>query len=294
MPVYQLRPANADVEKESATFRSRRPLKIAAILVLSALSLGGLYFYREYRSTEALRASLLDAHHRLRRTRGAPVLSFERKVEALLRTSETPATAEGERGLLALERLREARGLYVRWQVGQGLESLAASPSQWQHTKDAFTRCLGISPASLPGFYEKSALFSSASTQAISQASGEMRLRVLEDEMTRRLRRDLPVLDYLMQSDYLMLVRERGKAGDPEAQDVYVWDLRSARLLAKQRLSLKGTLLTMKNEYAKGTPAKRPLENASLAGMQCAAARVFMQNHHPATESVARKSEPGE
>ena len=125
---------------------------------------------------------------------------------------------------------------------------------------DAIARCLGLSPLSLRPLYERGRFLEPAWLREVQEAPGSMRLRVLEEELDRFARRDLPILMELSRADYFLLVLERGANRRDAPVDVFLWDLkRDALLLSVRAKANRGLLVPVRLASARqATAPPRP------------------------------------
>lgn len=220
--------------------------------------LGGGYYVRERSKQAALREQIQQAYDQqlgqvVDRYRG-----FRSKIEGWV----TEAAEEGEPERYVDPRLRIAalhsgQGLYLRLSGEQGKTAEGIAEGALAMDQDAITRCLGISPISIRGFYEKGEFLMPGWIDRAEEADGMMRLRVIDDELARYSDRDLPAILNAMQSQYFLLVIDRGETRGAGPVDVYLYDLRGDRRLLAVRTEPEGILIPVRVNVEGAPPSPR-------------------------------------
>ncbi len=147
---------------------------------------------------------------------------------------------------LDLGGLHGAAGVYLRVHEDAVDDPYTLAEAGRGMTQDAIARCLGLSPLSLRGLYERLPFVEPEWMERTNAADDNMRLRVVQDELERRASRDLPVLMDMVQSDYFLLAVEHGSSRSEHPVDVYLWDIRRNALLLKTRTQARGALIPVR------------------------------------------------
>lgn len=271
----KLQPARLE-DEESSSYAPRFPLKI--LVPLALLLVGGItaYVVRENAKTDALRAELLARYDAELKGPAARALAFRERIEGFVREAaeqEPPETfAEPE---FALSSLESADGLYLRIHEKNAADSEAIRGAAIAMSPDAITKCLGLSPLSLRGLYTHGAFLEPEFRDRIADADGMMRLRVVEDELSRHVTRDLSLVSSLMESRYFLLVIERGDNRRDAPVDVFLWDIPENRLRFRTRAEAAGLLLPVRIAMEGATrTARRPAIDSGGATDCSIAAKV--------------------
>lgn len=238
-----LEPARYEAnDGEAKTFAPRFPWHWLLLAVLVPAAVAGSYLYREGRAVDALREQVADQYARevepdARRLRG-----FRQKLEELITqaAASEPRTHADER--LRFANLHDAKGVYLRLRAADAHSAEDIERGSRRMMPDAFTRCLGVAPTSLRGLFLRSDFVSTEWPEQLREANTRLRLRVIRDELTRHVRRDLPLLTDLMDADYFLLTLEQ----EDGAFDVFLWDLQHGQELLSTRARPSGLLLPVR------------------------------------------------
>lgn len=242
MSTDELKPATFD-EDEERTFAPKRPWKWVVGAAVALALVVGFYQWRDRSRILELRQEIATDYQADVMPVAARVNAFREQLEGWIMEvgQDTPETWVDPR--LDLSGLHRASGVYLRLHADSTGESLAIRDSALTMEPDAITRCLGLAPLSLRGFYERSEFLTNVWLDDALAADTVLRLRVFQDEMARREERDLPLMTDMTQSDYFLLVLQHGENRHDAPVDVYLWDLRSDQLLLKTRAQANGTLI---------------------------------------------------
>lgn len=242
----KLKPARID-DEETQSYAPRFPLKV--LVPLALLLVGGIaaYVVRENAKADALRTELLARYDAELEKPAADAHAFRARIEGWVKeaAAEEPPTMFAEPDF-ALSSLENADGLYLRIHEKNASDSEAIRGAAIAMSPDAITKCLGLSPLSLRGMYTHGAFLEPEFRQRIETADGMMRLRVVEDELSRHIHRDLSLVSSLMESRYFLLVVERGENRRDAPVDVFLWDLVEKRLRFRTRVEASGVLLPVR------------------------------------------------
>ncbi|MEO0322195.1 MAG: hypothetical protein AAF447_04515 [Myxococcota bacterium] len=289
----RLEPATFD-ENEERAFAAKLPWKGGLLIVVAlALVVGGYQF--QQRSQQAELRGTIEARWRANALPvGARVQAFRGRIEGWIRSVGEGAPDPWADPRLNLAGLHGAQGVYLRIHADDARDPERIARAAIGMGPDAITRCLGLAPVALGGLYQRIDLFDESWLEGVYEADTPLRLRVFEDELDRRLARDVPLVMDMAQSDYFLLAVQHGDNRREHPVDVYLWDLRSGEALLRTRTRSRGVLLTARiaiGGLGGGTP--RPLEaragvtDCSIAAQVRAAAGAGLaevQNPPPAPE----------
>ncbi|NOY90773.1 MAG: hypothetical protein GXP55_06135 [Deltaproteobacteria bacterium] len=237
---------------DAASFAPKLPWRLMVTGALVLVSVIGGYFYRQHVQLTALRESIVGEYVRgvepdARRLRGFRQELEDMIIDAASRAPETEVAPE-----LHFSAMHDARGLYLRIRAADAgsREDIARGSSRM--LPDAFTRCLGLAPTSLRGLFERGEFLSTSWPERLREANTSLRLRVIQDELRRHIRRDLPLFTELLDADYFLLTLERGDG----VFDVFLWDLHHGQLLLRTRARPSGLLVPVRIDF-EGVQAPR-------------------------------------
>lgn len=233
-------------EPEERAFKPPSPWKwIVAITVVLA-GIIGFYQWRERSKEAAMRDAIVQSYGAEVEPVAQRVRAFREKLEGWVRevAHDAPETWADER--LDLAGLHGASGVYLRVHEDAVDDDGELADAGRSMGPDAIARCLGLSPLSLRGLYERAAFVEPQWLERVNAADDNLRLRVIKDELDRRASRDLPVLMDMVQSDYFLLAIQHGSDRREHPVDVYLWDLRRDALLLKTRTRARGALIPVR------------------------------------------------
>lgn len=258
MSERRLRPARYEPEDASA-FRPRFPW--GKVLLVVGLLGGGLgyHFYGEHRRAEALRRAIAETYARRVEPARSTIQTFRTRLDGWIQEAAAAHPTRWADPRLDLKGLHEASGVYVRIPASEAVDPERIEAAVRSATPDAIARCLGLAPLSLRPLYERGRFLQEGWLQDVAQTQGVMRLRVLDEDLRRFARRDLPILLELARSDYFMLVLERGPNRKDGPVDVFLWDLkRGEPLLVVRAKAETGLLLPVRLDGAPRSPRPTP------------------------------------
>ena len=245
--VTPLRPARPDDkgDEESKGYMPRLPwVWIVGLGAFIALSVGTMYV-QDKRETTALRAAVLKTH----RTKLGPIVArYEATVGKInswavtaAQQEQAPETFVDER--LNLDQLHKGKGLYLRVPAEQARTPEELIEAARAMGPDSITRCLGITPVSARSLYTQGTFLASEWITQAEETDNLMKLRVIEDELRQRTQRDLPGVATALESEWFLMVLERGENRRDHAVDAYLYDLRTNKLLLRSRMASEGQLI---------------------------------------------------
>lgn len=307
--VTPLRPARPEPEggDESSGYMPKLPWKwILGLGSFLVLSIGTMYVQDE-RDTERLRASVLKTH---RQALGPIVARYEDTVGKVngwaLKAGQAQQVEQYVDPRLNLDALSKGQGLYLRLKAEDAgsLEGIVQGARAMG--PDAITRCLGVTPVSARGLYENGAFLAAEWIEQAETAESLMKLRVVEEELRQRTERDLPGVATALKSEWFLLVVEQGADRQQAPVDAYLYDLKSNKLLLRDRVQAEGQLIAARiavagvkpGAYSKGdqTGAAQDCSIASqlreLAGRPAAAVAAAAPNPREAYDEALKQNAP--
>lgn len=271
-----LPPDLAPARYQADARRTFAPNRRWGLFALGVATIAGFFLIQVYgrvRAREALRAELLARYEAEAAPTAAEVNAFVERLNGWIAaagqegsTPETYATTG-----FSWSEMHDWRGLYLRIEAEHTRDPAQIAQAARGMTRDAITRCLGVSPVSARGLYDLAQFLEPAWVQSIRDEEDTMTLRVLEDEMNRRLRRDVPLVRSMLRSHYFLLVVTHGGRSDGPV-DAYVYDLDRGALLMSTRTHAGGYLLPVRIGEARGPwPSEADLsrsgaQDCSIAG----------------------------
>jgi hypothetical protein len=266
--------------------------------VVSLTVLGGGYWLREESKEEALRREIHQAYEQQLGEVVDRYRSFRTEIEGwVVQAAEQGPPERYVDPRLRIAALHKGQGLYLRLRRDQARTAEGIEEGAETMEQDAITRCLGITPISMRGFYEKGDfLMPGWIDRAGEDEAGVMRLRVIDDELARYAERDLPGLLNMMQSQYLLLVIQDGETRATGPVDVYLYDLRDDQKLLSVRTEPDGVLIPVRISVPGAPPAPRVAQRVDSPGaFDCSiAAQVKELTGEPAMDFGSDPPQPEE
>jgi hypothetical protein len=108
---------------------------------------------------------------------------------------------------------------------------------------DAIARCLGLTPHPVPELFVRGSFLEKEWIERARDADSVLRLRVVAEELRQRSARDLPFVTEALGASWFLLVLERGDNRREAPVDVYLWDLKSNKLLLSSHVKAEGSLV---------------------------------------------------
>lgn len=273
--ILHLEPARPDTGDDLKSFRPRMPWKWIAPFVAIVLTIFGYEYWKDVREMARMRGKIVATHERGLAPVRTRIDALRTKIEdlALAELAREPERLVDER--LNVDALHRGHGLYLRVNAAQVRDRQTLSNAAKTLVPDVIGDCLGISPASARGFYEYGEFLSDGWRSEVDAADSVLRLRVLEDELNRRIDRDLPALTTLLESEWFMLAVERGASRADGPVDVYLWDLRTNTKLLALRTRAEGSLIMAQAQFGdapSGPRAAAPGPTAATSANDCSIA----------------------
>lgn len=259
----RLKPATPFATVEGRGFGPRIPWKwVLGPALLLALGGGGLWV-KNKREGDQVRAEVLARMG----TGLAPGVeryrSFRSKLEgwAQAAAKENPPTPAVD-ARLDLSALHKAEGVYLRLKTDDAKDAASIEAAARRMHPDAITRCLGVAPTSLKGFYDQGAFLMPAWLEAVRREEDTKKLIVKRDDLALRVGRDLPGLLRTTQAQYFLLAVERAATRQDAPVDIFLWDLRSGTRLLALRTVGAGEFITV---HVGGGPRSKIPEGSGAA-----------------------------
>lgn len=242
----RLRPAKLTGKRERSPFSPRFPWKWVLLGAALAASFAGLLWLRHVREVDALRQQMLEVHGKVVAPATARIEKFRHRVEGWITEAAKKKPESWADSRLRFSRLHDVQGLYLRIPIADAHSSKQIARAALRMDKDSIPSCLGLTPISLRGLYERLGFLSPRWKHEVESTDSQMRLRVLDEQLTRHIEHDLPVLLHLLRSDYLLVVLQHGKNRRDAPVDVYMWDLKGDQPLLRTRVQADGLLLPVR------------------------------------------------
>lgn len=252
------------------------------------------YRWNEASKAQALRAGIIHLHETSLAPASSRYVAFREDLTARILRAATVTPPTRVDAQLKISGLRGAPGLYLRipratTRTADDVASLAAVA-----TPDVIASCMGLAPLSARGLYEAGAFLLPGWIDEARTTDSVLRLRVIDDELARRVKRDLPSILNLLQSRWFLLVLEHGPR-DRAPVDVFLWDLREREPLLSARIRSQGVLMSARVRVGgtAGGPKLEPSAAHRSGAHDCSigaqikqlagtpAATVPAQNHSP-------------
>jgi hypothetical protein len=305
--IRELRPARPDAEGQAEqSYMPKLPWKwIVGLAAFLGMAIA-IYQSREREEASTLRNAILNSYQ----GELAPLVTRYKSLSGKIygfahwaANREGPVAYADPR--LDLDALHKGKGLYLRVGVkdarGSRAELAGAAAEMFP---DAIARCLGLSPASAAELFARGSFLEPSWIDRTGSGAGVMKLRVVAEELRQRTKRDLPFLVEALQSQWFLLVLERGETRRDAPVDVYLWDLRKDRLLLSKRVQADGALVAARiavgnvkpGHYASGaqTGAAQDCSIASQLRAMTGSAATTFEAAPPAPHKAIEEAPPAQ
>lgn len=257
--VHRLVPARPHAAEDSKAYMPRIPWHFVALGALTLAVVMGGYYMKQRGKAEDLRSQMIQVHEvELAEAREAYTKLRDKLESLIVNAADTDPKSLGGTPL-KLANLRNGNGLYLRLPLSAAKtrEGIAAAAKVAE--PDQIASCLGLSPASARGLYEKGDFLTPAYLKKLKEQTDVLHLRVEDEMLSRRIRADLPSVLGLGRSDWFMLVLEEGEDRNAEPVRVFVWGLQQGELLFRARVQSEGGSLLTTRILSKGTENAKPI-----------------------------------
>lgn len=239
----RLRPAKLTAKAERSPFSPRFPWKWVLLGAGAVALFAGMLWLRHVQEVDALRDQMLEVHRKVVEPAGERIAKFRHRIEGWITEAAGKKPESWADSRLRFSNLHDAQGLYLRIPLADAHSPKQIARAALRMNKDSIAACLGLTPISLRGLYERLAFLTPRWKHEVESTDSQMRLRVLDEQLTRHIEHDLPVLMHLLRSDYLLVVLQHGPNRRDAPVDVYMWDLRDDQPLLRTRVQADGILL---------------------------------------------------
>ena len=262
MSVHRIEAARPDPGPIEENYGPRLPwTKILIVGVGVAIVVGTLWIqHRQKIST--LHKQLRVVHQQKLQPVREHYLTFKGALIKKLGQQIGARPSEIQNPKLSVDWLRNRQGLYLHIDASRATLDKALKVALSNATPDGVMPCLGTTASAIQGLVEKGAFLDRSWLATQLKDTSLMRLRVVDDELQRRIRRDLPVIKSMMESDWLMLVVHHRSS-----YDFRLWDLKKHQLLFDRRIEANARLIQAGNN-ARRTHAATPIAQKRLS--ECA------------------------
>jgi hypothetical protein len=243
--------------------------------VIASVAVGG-YWYKERQKAIAMRAQIVRVHEIELAPVSQPYIKLREKLEALIVQAAHAKPEAYVDPRLNLDGLRAGKGLYLLLPVGRALSKDAIAKGSAELSGDAIARCLGVEAAPAKDLWQKGYFLLPDWIAEARESTDVMRLRVIDDELARRMRRDLPDVIKLLRPDWFLFVLQLGKTRQDSPVDVVLWDLRSDKKLLSARIQGDGMLVPVRFSTKNAPPPIR-LRPENLKGSGAADCSIAAQ-----------------
>jgi hypothetical protein len=272
----RLVPAQPEFERADQPYFRRTAWRwVGLFLVVTVVGSVG-YWYKETRKADLLRAQIISVHEKQLAPISRAYSDLRDRLEALIvkAAHQKPESYVDPR--LNLDGLRAGKGLYLLLPINRALSKELIARASGDSGGDAIARCLGVEAAPAKDLWQKGSFLLPSWLDEARQTTNVMRLRVIDDELARRIRRDLPSVTKLLHPDWFLLVIQLGKTRQDAPVDVFLWDLRSGKNLLSARIQAEGMLVPVRFS-SKGAPPPIRLGPDALKGSGAADCSIAAQ-----------------
>ena len=245
-PPPRLRAARPQVEDEEADYMPRLPWRWIVLGTLGITTLTAGYILKEQQKADSLRSAVVQVHEEELAEPARRYREFRGKLESLIleAAKDEPETYADKR--LNLSGLRSGKGLYLRLSADEAKDAESIAEAMDKVDPDVIPACLGLSPTSARGLWEKGQFLMPDWVEEQRKQDGVMELRVADEMLARHIRADLPAVLNMLRSDWFMLVIQHGENRREHPVDAFLWDLRRDQNLLKARVQSSGVLLPVR------------------------------------------------
>ncbi len=272
-----IKPAVVDTAGEERDYMPRVNWKAAGIIVgcLALLTLS--YLYQRKLQIEAQQARVWAFYDR---TLGAQRGQYKEWLEHLTKIVKKAQTAQPFQSnsiTPLITTLRNQQGVFFQTDAlaRENVAETSAEDTAGEQNKSqsAVLSCAGLEAIALEQVAAKGAFLEPRWFRQRYVATNLMKLRVLEDELRRHARQDLPALRRAWEASWLLLTQ---KANTPGFRKVSLWDLKKESLLFAGEFETKADLLPAAYQRgAKTTKRTEPVNVSATHLADCALGRAM-------------------
>ena len=250
----RLIPAQPHAEDDDRAYMRRirwRWIIFGAIVLLAVVT---IHRVRENQKASALREQIVRVHETELKALSSRYRALRSKIEKWIIEASGKTADNFIDPRLNIDGLRKGKGLYLRLRFGYAVSKEKIAEYAVKVRPDAIAQCLGLKPEWARELYEKGRFLMPEWVDEARRSNDVMRLRVIDDELALRIRRDLPKIGDLLKSDWFLLVLQHGETRHDEPVDVFLWDIKRGESLLRARIKAKGMLVPIRFD-AKDAPA---------------------------------------
>jgi hypothetical protein len=268
----RLIPAQPQAEDDDQAYMRRMPWRWIIFGAIALTAVIVFYRVRENQKAAALRAQIVLVREKNLKEVSEKYQALRDRIENWIVKSSSTIADNFIDPRLNIAGLRSGKGLYLRLRFGYAVSKEKIAAYAVKAEADAIAQCLGLEPAWARDLYEKGQFLMPQWLNEVRSSNDVMRLRVIDDELALRIRRDLPKVVELLKSDWFLLVLQHGETRHDEPVDIFLWDIRRGESLLRARIKAKGMLVPLRFD-AKDAPAppRKPLSEYSAAQQAAAA-----------------------
>ena len=240
----------------------RVPWKWIALGLMTAAVIATAYVWNERSKVQALRAAITNVHTSTLQEATKRYETFrDDLVQRVLVAGRTDPVDHAD-DQVSINGLRKVPGLYLRIPRAQAdsAEHIAAAAAKAE--PDVVATCIGLAPLSARGLFELGSFLLPEWLSEARSTDSLLRLRVIEDDLARRVKRDLPSVMTLLQARWLLLLLEHGPR-DRSPVDVFLYDLRETEPLLQARIQARGILMSARARFDAATAQAPRLDPSS-------------------------------
>lgn len=274
-------------------------------IILGAIALTSVIVFhrvRENQKASVLRAEIVRVHETELKELSGRYRALRNKIEKWIVEASSKTADNFIDRRLNIDGLRKGNGLYLRLRFAYAVSKEKIASYAVKARPDAIAQCLGLEPEWARELYEKGEFLMPQWLDEARKSTDVMRLRVIDDELALRIRRDLPKVADLLKSDWFLLVLQHGETRHDEPVDVFLWDIKRGESLLRARIKAKGMLVPIRfNAKDAPAPAKPPSSDkmgaaaddcsiaAKIKEMAGAEISTFGSELHPPKDTEAQK-----
>jgi hypothetical protein len=302
----RLIPAQPQAEDDDRAYMRRirwRWIIFGAIALIAVIT---VHRVRENQKASMLRAEIVRVHETELKELSDRYQALRNKIEKWIVEASGKIADNFIDPRLNIEGLRKGNGLYLRLRFAYAVSKEKIAAYAVKARPDAIAQCLGVEPAWARELYEKGQFLMPQWLDEARRSNDVMRLRVIDDELALRIRRDLPKVADLLKSDWFLLVLQHGETRHDEPVDVFLWDIKREESLLRARIKAKGMLVPLRFDAKDApAPAKPPSSEslgaaaddcsiaAKIKAMAGAEITTFGSRLNPQRDAEAQKPDAG-
>lgn len=243
----RLIPAQPHADDEGQSYTRRIPWGWIILVAGVVISTAVFYHMRESRKAEVLRSKILLLHRKELGEVSTKYQALRNKLENWILSATTDSVrrdyVDPE---LKIAGLRSQKGLYLRLRFNSAISRTKIATGATTAKADAIAQCLGLQPAWVRELYQLGEFLLPEWLKDVHSSNTVMRLRVIDDELSRRIQRDLPRVRELLEPDWFLLVLQHGETRHDEPVDVFLWDMSNGKSLLRARIKSQGLLVPLR------------------------------------------------